>query len=74
MPPKNAPAKKAPKKDMITAAGEGLRSVAKKVKPMIEKGAAAVQKAVPSASNKFKEKAAADAKKGKMKPQPKKGK
>jgi hypothetical protein len=74
MPPKNKPMKPAPKKDAITAAGDKLRETVKKAKPMIEKGAAAVQKKFPSISNKFKEKAAADAKKAKMKPQPKKGK
>jgi hypothetical protein len=71
---KESEMKQAPKKDKITAAGDKLRATVAKAKPMIEKGAAKVQKAFPAISNKQKEKAAADAKKAKMKPEPKKKK
>ena len=66
--------KQAPKKDMITAAGEGLRAKMSSMRGPTERMGKRVQEMLPAISNKFKGKAEADAKKAKMKPEPKKKK
>lgn len=70
MPKGQKPAAKKPEKDF----GEKLRAKMDSMRGPTERMGKRVQEAFPAISNKFKEKAAADAKKAKMKPQPKKGK
>lgn len=70
MPKGQKPAPKKPEKDF----GEKLRGKMDSMRGPTERMGKRIQEAFPAISNKFKEKSAADAKKAKMKPQPKKGK
>ena len=70
MPKGQKPAAKKPEKDF----GEKIRAKMDSMRKPTEELGKKIQGAFPAISNKFKEKSAADAKKAKMKPQPKKGK